>query len=100
MVIYFARYDREKSVGMLSLYYYESIGKIDEYEGIKYLTIDDNILYKVLGKINKIINTGWFDDIKILIDTDDNLPDGITLENVVILIQIIQFIHNYFKKKH
>ena len=73
---------------------------IDEYEGIKYLTIDDNILYKVLGKINKIINTGWFDDIKILIDTDDNLPDGITLENVVILIQIIQFIHNYFKKKH
>ena len=60
---------------------------IDEYEGIKYLTIDDNILYKVLGKINKIINTGWFDDIKILIDTDDNLPDGITLENVVILIQ-------------
>lgn len=51
------------------------------------MTIDDNILYKVLGKINKIINTGWFDDIKILIDTDDNLPDGITLENVVILIQ-------------
>ena len=93
LVIYFARYDRGKSVGILSRYYYELIGKIDEYKGSKYLITDD-ILYEVLDNIKKIINTELFDDIKILIDTDDKLPD-------VILIAFLikdrnKFIHTYF----
>ena len=50
--------------------------------------IDDNILVKVLGKV-KIINIKKFDDTKILIDTDDKLPDDITLKNVVILITCV-----------
>ena len=50
--------------------------------------IDDNILVKVLGKV-KIINIEKFDDTKILIDTDDKLPDDITLKNVVILITCV-----------
>ena len=42
-----------------------------------------------------------FHDIKILIDTDDKMPNDIPLENVVILIIFDtkdrdKFIHNYF----
>ena len=33
---------------MLNLYYDELIGKIEEYEGKKYLVVDDNTLDKVL----------------------------------------------------
>ena len=44
---------------------------------------DDNILVKVLDKI-KIINIEKLDGTKILIDTDDELPDDITLKNAVI----------------
>ena len=40
--------------------------------------VDDYIRNKVLHKIKEII------DIEILIDTDDQLPDDITLKNVVI----------------
>ena len=32
LVIFFTRYDCEKSIRMLSLYYQELIGKIEEYE--------------------------------------------------------------------
>ena len=41
--------------------------------------IDDNILDKILG-------TEKFDDTKILIDTDDKLPDNITLKNLSVTI--------------
>ena len=47
--------------------------------------IDDYMLNKTLGKIQKIIVIKKFDDIKIFNDMDDNLPDDIALENVVIL---------------
>ena len=33
LVIYFPRYDRGKSIRMLSLSYHEFIGKTEEYEG-------------------------------------------------------------------
>ena len=66
---------------MLSLYYHELIGNIEEYEGKKYLMIHDNILDKVL---EKIIAIKKYDDTKNLIDTDDKLPDEITLKKIVI----------------
>ena len=47
--------------------------------------IDDYMLNKALGKIQKIIAIKKFDDIKIFNDRDDNLPDDIALKNVVIL---------------
>ena len=37
--------------------------------------VDNNILDKVLDKIKKIISIEKFDDTKVLIDTDDILPD-------------------------
>ena len=74
---------------MLSLYFHELVGKIEEYEGKKYLMINDNILDKVLDKIKKIIGIEKIDDAEILIETDAKLPDNITLKNVVILISCI-----------
>ena len=41
LVIYFTRYHSEKSVTILNLYYDELIGKIEQYEGKKYLMADD-----------------------------------------------------------
>ena len=69
---------------MLSLHYYELIGKIDEHEGEKYLVVDDYMLYKVLGKIKEIIGIEKFDDTNILIDKVDILPDNITLKMLCI----------------
>ena len=46
--------------------------------------VDDYIPNKVLHKIKEIIDIENFDHIEILIDTDDQLPDDITLKNVVI----------------
>ena len=57
--------------------------KIEYYEGKKYLMIGD-ILNKVLEKIVEIICIEKFDDTKILNDTNDKLPDHITLKIVVI----------------
>ena len=54
------------------------MGKIEDYDGKKSLMIDGYILFKVLDKIKEIINIIKFDDTKILIDTDDKLPDHIT----------------------
>ena len=51
--------------------------------------VDDYMLNKALDKIKKIIAIEKFDDTKILIDTDDKLPDDITLKNVVILMTCI-----------
>ena len=47
--------------------------------------VDDYIVDKVLNRIKEIIGTEKFDDTKISVDTDDKLPDNITVTNVVIL---------------
>ena len=46
LVIYFTIYARNKSLKMLSLHYDESVGKIKEHEGKKYLMVDNYILNK------------------------------------------------------
>ena len=56
----------------------------------KYLMANYYILDKVLDKIKETIDIVKFDDTEILIDTDDKLPDYITLKNVVILITHIK----------
>ena len=48
--------------------------------------VDDYILDIKLRKIGKIIGIEKFDNTKILINTDDKLPDDITFKNVAILI--------------
>ena len=48
--------------------------------------VDDYMLDKVLNKIKNITDIEKFDDTKILIDTDDKLPDDITLKNVITLV--------------
>ena len=54
LVIYFSRNHPDKLQTMLDLYYEELIGKIEEYEGIKYVIVDDYTLDKVLDKIKRI----------------------------------------------
>ena len=66
---------------------------------------DDYMLDKVLDKIKKIIRIEKFGDTKIVIETDDKLPDDITFKSVVILITCIikdgdKFYPQYFWKKH
>ena len=61
---------------MLNPYYDELIGKIEEYEGKKHSLGDDYIADIVLYKIKRI---GIKKDITILINTDDKMPDDITL---------------------
>ena len=51
--------------------------------------IDDCKPDQVLDKIKEIIGIEKFDDTKILIDTDDKLPDDITLKNFVTLMTCI-----------
>ena len=51
--------------------------------------VDDYMTDKVLEKIKEIIGLEKFDDTKILIDTDDKLPDNITLKYIVILITCV-----------
>ena len=41
LVIYFYRYVHSKLIKMLSLYYHELMGKIDDHEGKIYLMVDD-----------------------------------------------------------
>ena len=45
----------------------------------------NDILDKVLDMIKEIIEIDKFDNTEILIDTDDKLPDDITLKNILIL---------------
>ena len=66
------------SIKMLSLYFYQLMGKTEEQEEKKSLMVDDYMTNKVLYNIKEIIGTETFDDNKILINTDDKLPDGIT----------------------
>ena len=63
--------------------------------------VDDYMLERVLDKITEIIGTEYFDNTKILIDTNDQLPQDITWKNVVILMTCIinndgKFYHRYF----
>ena len=58
------------------------MGKDKEYEGKKWLMIDDHVLDKVLSKIKQRIDIGNFDDNKILIETDDKLLDDITSNKI------------------
>ena len=69
---------------ILSLYYQELMGKIEEYEEKKYLMVDDYMLHEALDKIKNIIGIEKFDDANILMDTDDKFLDDITLKNAVI----------------
>ena len=50
-----------------------------EHEGEEYLMVNDCMLDKVLDTIKEIIGIEKIDDTKILIDTDNKLPDDITL---------------------
>ena len=83
-MIYFTRYVHSKSIKVLNLHYHELIGKTEEHEGKKYLTYHDYLLDKVLDMIKEIIDIEKFDDTKILVTTDDELPDNIILKNVFI----------------
>ena len=63
--------------------------------------VDDYMLERVLDKITEIIGIEYFDNTKILIDTNDQLPQDITWKNVVILMTCIinndgKFYHRYF----
>ena len=51
LVIYSTRYNHDKTIAVLSLYYHELMGKIKEHEGKNYLMVDHYILDKVLERI-------------------------------------------------
>ena len=55
----------------------------------KYLMVIDYKLGEVLYRIKQIISTEEFYNTKILVDTGDQLPDGITLKYVVISITCV-----------
>ena len=88
-VIYFTRYVYRKSIKMLGLHYLLLMGQTEEHEGSKHLMCDDYMLDKVLGKIKEIIGIEKVDDTKILINTDDKLPDDITSKNVILITCVI-----------
>ena len=47
--------------------------------------VNDYMLDKKLNKIKKTIGIKKFDDVKVLIDTNDKLSDDITFKNCLIL---------------
>ena len=55
----------------------------------KYLIVDAYTLDKVLDKIKMIISIEEFNDTKILVETDDKLPDDVTLKIVALLITCV-----------
>ena len=55
----------------------------------KYLIVDDYTLDKVLDKIKMIMSIEEFNDTKILVETDDKLPDDVTLKIVALLITCV-----------
>ena len=79
MVIYFMIYHPNKSITKLNLYYEKFIGRVEEYEGKKYLMVDDYALDKVWDKIKRI-DIKKLDSTKILANTGDKLPHAITLK--------------------
>ena len=64
---------------MLNFYYDKLIRKIEEWEGKKYLMVDDYTLDKVLHKIERIV-IEKLHDTSISIEADDKLPDDITFK--------------------
>ena len=74
---------------MLSLHFHELMEKIEEREGKNSWLLDSYILDKVLDDIKETIDIEKFDDIKILIDMNNELPDDITFKNVVILMTCV-----------
>ena len=90
LVIYFTRYVHNKSIKILRLYYDELIRYVEEREGKKYLVVYDYMLDIVLDKVKKIIDIKNFDNTKILIGTDDKLPDDITFKNVIIITFVVK----------
>ena len=54
--------------------------KIEEHERKKYLMVLDCMLDKVLDKMKEMTGIEKFDNTKILIETNDKLPDIITLK--------------------
>ena len=89
MVTDFTRYHPDKSVTALNLYYKKVIGTIGDYEGKKYLMVDDYTLDQVLDKIKRI-GIKKHDKIKILLDADDKLPDYIIFNNVIWMTCVIK----------
>ena len=87
-VIYFTRYHTDKSITMLNMYYDELKGSLKSMKEKKYLMVDNYAPDKVLDKIKRI-GIEKLDSIKILIDTDDKLPDDITFKNAMILMTCI-----------
>ena len=65
------------------MYYHDLMGKVEKHEGEKYWMVDDCMLNEVLDKVKEMISIEKFYDAKILIDTDDILPDDITLKVVI-----------------
>ena len=105
VVICFTRYARSKLMVIVSCYYHKLTGKIEEQERKKYMMVNDYMLYKVLYKIKYRIGIEKFDDTKILIGTDDKLPDNITFKNALILMMGVtkdngKFYPQIFQKKH
>ena len=63
------------------------------------------MLDKVLDKIKESIGNVKIDNTKILINTDDKIPDQTTVKNIVILITCViidnaKFYLQIFQKKH
>ena len=83
-MIYFARYVRCKSTKIFNLHYHELVAEIEYHEVKIHLMVDDYMLDKVLDKINGITGIVKFGNTKILVDTNDKLPNDITLKNAVI----------------
>ena len=65
------------------MYYHDLMGKVEKHEGEKYWIVDDCMLNEVLDKVKEMISIEKFYDAKVLIDTDDILPDDITLKVVI-----------------
>lgn len=58
--------------------------------------IDEYILNKVLDSIKEIIRIEKFDDTKMLIETDDELPDDLTVINVILIKCVIKDFDNVY----
>ena len=59
------------------------------------MIVDDYTLDKVLDKIKMIISIEEFNDTKILVETDDKLPDDVTLKIVALLITCVSRIKDW-----
>ena len=60
---------------MISLYYYELVGKVKKHEGKNTLMIDSYVVDKVLDKIKETVAIEKFDDFKTLINTIEKCCD-------------------------